>query len=72
MIIPAAMNIYSAQDTLKHRTQDEINDELKELRSSNANGTFEDGYLLALEVARVILAGEPQIYQAGLKPGDLL
>lgn len=82
MIIPAAMNIYSAMESLKRRDPKWIDDELKELASSNAENdiekqcgreaTFRAGYLLGLEVARCILAGMPVLYQAGLKPENLL
>jgi hypothetical protein len=71
MQIPEAMNIYAAQDHLKHdRTG--VEGELKELHTAGAAGSFEDGYILGLAVARVMLAGIPAIYQAGLKPEDLL
>jgi len=82
MMIPAAMNIYSAMDALKKRDPKIVDDELKELVSSNAENsmdsqtgreaTFRAGYLLGLETARCILMGMPAIYQAGLKPEDLL
>ena len=72
MLVPAAMNIYSAQDALKQRDKAFVDDELKELRLSNASGTFEDGYLLGLETARAVLLGMPKLYQAGIKPEELV
>jgi hypothetical protein len=74
MIIPTAMNIYSAKEELKKMDPRWRDDQLKELCSAipAATDDMAAGYELGLAVARVVLMGEPPIYQAGLKPEDLL
>lgn len=74
MIVPAAMNIYSAQEMLKARAQQWLDDEKKEFLAAvpAASPDMVAGYLLGLETARAILMGQPPIYQAGLKPENLL
>ena len=83
MIIPAAMNIESAADSLKSVDQRWRDDQLKELRSfgdarARALGAagitkdFAKGYELGLQTARQMLAGSTALMLKGVNPEDVL
>ena len=74
MVIPAAMQIESAIDTLKTVETDYLADQLKELHSAvgDKSDDFQAGYQLGLETARVMIATNVQIIQKGVKPESVL
>jgi hypothetical protein len=83
MQVPAAMFIESAADTLKALPEWIRTDEVKELRSfgdarakqlgaTGVSTDFEAGYVLGLQVARVILATNIALEKAGVDPQTLL
>ena len=77
------MFIESAAEQVKKLTAFEHTDQLAELHTvgasrlvelgaSGLNDDVSIGYLLGLQTARVILATNPALLRAGIKPGDLL
>lgn len=61
MVIPAASFIEMAQDSLKRVDEAHEARQIAELRCAlgQQNSDIEKGYLLGLQTARVILAGNP-------------
>jgi hypothetical protein len=83
MVIPAAMNIEMAADSLKTVTALVKLDQLSELKSFGdtraqdigASGLSEDfkrGYELGLQVARVMIAGSVEVVLKGVNPEHVL
>jgi hypothetical protein len=78
-MIPDVVTIQAGLSLLKARPQAVLDAELLELRQFVPAPvhrvqpmSFEYGYLLGLEVARVILAGDSRLINAGIKPEELL
>ena len=83
MIVPAAMDIESAADSLKnlpHWIHDDQLKELaafgdaraKELGASGVSDDFKIGYLLALQTARVMIASSAELATKGADPNKVL
>lgn len=74
MLVPAAMNIETAIDSMKHLPEWMRVDQRKELYSAlgEKSEDFQQGYELGLATARVILAGSVRLALNGVKPEDVL
>jgi len=69
MEIPAASFIEMARDQVKSLDPDTKYEQLRELEEATGNqlAVFQDGYLLGLQTARVLLATMPKAVQAGVE-----
>lgn len=85
MIIPAAMNIEAAVDSMATVAAEMKADQTKELVAAMGaqttkklgvrfppSGTFITGYQLGLQTARMLLAGSVELATKGVNPEDVL
>lgn len=77
MVIPSAMFVEMAQDSLKTADKAMLDDEAKEFASAVGGQsamvmTATEGYLLGIQTARMFLAGSVLLAKAKIDPGELL
>ena len=74
MVIPPAMMIESARDTLRAENQKYIADQAKELHVAvgDKSQDFVDGYQLGIETARVMVAISAEVMTHQADPKNIL
>ena len=74
MLIPAAMFIESAIDTLKNVPAADLADQLHELHEAVGDKPqdFQNGYQLGIQTARVLVAMSGELIMKGVDPQKVL